>query len=362
METEHVNILVPIPIADHLWFLEILIGLAVLVGINYLFKKVVKHVRQRSLSKALDWRERLNYILFLPVHILLWILGVILVLEVTARRFEFSFFDGYLSAFRATGVVCVLAWVLLRWKKEMQHTLLNKDRAVQRLDAGFVHVLGKFLTIIVMIIAAMIILQLWGLDIGPLIAFGGIGAAGVAFASKDVIANFFGGLMLYITRPFMVGDQIVISERKLEGYVEEIGWYLTCVRDKEKRPVYLPNAIFSSGLVINNSRMTHRRIEQKIGVRFEDFSNIAAIADGIRASIAAHPAIDNHLPVLVVFNGFNEYTLDLYIDVYTLSTRYDQFLAVKQEVLMLAYDAILKQGGEVPCPLIQIKTELSSLS
>lgn len=361
METENVNILVPIPIADHLWYVEILIGLCVLVGINFLFKKVVKHVRHRSLYKAHDWREKLDAILFLPIHILLWILGVILVLEVAARRFEFSFFDGYLNAFRATGVVCVLAWVLLRWKKEFQYTLLHKDRTVQKLDRGFVHVIGKFLSILILLISAMIILQIWGLDIGPLIAFGGIGAAGVAFAAKDVIGNFFGGLMLHLTRPFVIGDQIVLNDRKVEGYVEEIGWYLTCVRDKEKRPVYLPNALFSTVLVINNSRMTHRRIEQTIGVRFEDFGNIAGIAEEVRVAIAAHPAIDTHLPVLVVLNAISAYTLDLYIDVYTLSTRYDQYLLVKQEVLMSAYRAIVSKGAEVPCPIMQIKTELATI-
>lgn len=358
MEMENASTLIPISPADPLWFLEIVIGLVVLVAINFLFKKLVKHVRQRSLSNVYSWRERLDHIFFLPVHILLWILGGILVLEVTGRHFEFSFFDGYLSAFRATGVVCIIAWILLRWKQEMQVSVLQKDRHTRKVDAGFVHVLGKILTIGIILIAAMIILQLWGLDIGPLIAFGGIGAAGVALAAKDVIANFFGGLMLYITRPFVIGDFIMLPDRNLEGHVEEIGWYLTSVRDKEKRPVYLPNAIFSSMLVINGSRMTHRRIEQKIGVRYEDYSKVSQIADEIRSAIAAHPAIDSHLPILVFFSAFNEYTLDLSIEAYTLTTRYDHYVALKQEVLLLVYDVVMAKGGEMPLPTIQVKGSL----
>ena len=117
----------------------------------------------------------------------------------------------------------------------------------------------------------MIVLQVWGLNLAPLIAFGGIGAAAIGFAGKDVIANFFGGLMLHINRSFMVGDLIQMPDSHLEGYVEEIGWYLTTVREKKKGRYTCPMR-FSRMRVINGARMTHRRIEEKIGVRYEDFS------------------------------------------------------------------------------------------
>jgi MscS family membrane protein len=343
---------------DHAWFWEILIGLLVLIAINYLLKKVIKHIRQRALSHVHNWKEKIDHIFLLPVSIMLWILGGILVVEVTGRRFEFSFFDGYLSTFRTTVVVLCISWVLLRWKKEVQHSFLEKGSFTKKIDTGFVHVLGKILTITVVLIAAMIILQLWGLNIGPLIAFGGIGAAAIGFAAKDMIANFFGGLMLYITRPFMIGDLILISERNLEGTVEEIGWYLTSVRDKDKRPVYLPNAIFSTVLVINSSRMTHRRIEEKIRIRYEDFGKIKEIVEEIRSTMIALPEIDSHLPVLIYLNKLSDFSLEVGIDVYTLATRYDQYLAVRQEILSLTYGVLLAKGAEIPCPAMEIKTSL----
>lgn len=349
------------PVADSLWFFEIVVGVLVLLAVNYLFKKIVKHVRHRSISISPDWKEKIDQIFFLPFQILLWILGGTLVAEILGRRFGFSFFENYIDAFRSTGFVICAAWVLLRWKAAVHKEFLNKDSGAFKVDRNFIYVTSKILSIIIIIISVMIVLQVWGLNIGPLIAFGGIGAAAIGFASKDVIANFCGGLMLHITRPFMVGDLIQLPDQHVEGYVEEIGWYLTSVRDKEKRPVYLPNSIFSNTLVINGSRMTHRRIEEKIGVRYEDFPKIPALIENIKQTISNHPDIDTHLPVLVVLNGFNQCTIDIYLDIYTLQTRYDKYLIVKHEILELVYKEVLQVGAEMPIPMMSIYGKIDDM-
>ncbi len=343
------------PMADRLWFFEIIIGILVLIAVNYIFKKIIKYVRHRSLSISHDWKEKIDQILYLPFQILLWILGGTLVIEVLGRRFDFSFFENYINAFRSTGFVLCVAWILLRWKTVIQRQFLNKDNHPRRVDAGFIHAAGKILSMIIVALSLMIVLQVWGLNIAPLIAFGGIGAAAIGFAGKDVIANFCSGLMLHINRPFMVGDSVYLPERNIEGHIEEIGWSLTTIRDKEKRPVYLPNATFSHAAVINASRMTHRRIEEKVELRYEDFARVPELVNKLKMAISSHPAIDTHLPILVVLNRFNPFTMDLYIDIYTLQTRYDQYLLVKHEILMLVYRELIDVGAEMPTPILSIK-------
>jgi MscS family membrane protein len=337
--------------ADKLWFFEVVVGILVLIAVNYAFKRIVRHVRYRSLSASLDWREKMDQIFFLPFHVLLWILGATLVTEVLGRRFDFSFFESYIDAFRSTGFVLCIVWVLLRWMRVVEKEVMSKDFKV---DVGFVHGVGKILSIVIIVIALMIILRVWGLDIVPLIAFGGIGAAAVGFAAKDVLSNFLGGLMLHINRPFVIGDFITLPGQNLEGNVEEIGWNLTTVRDKHKRPVYLPNSTFSQVMVVNSARMTHRRIEEKIGVRQEDFAKIPALVDAMKKAIAQHADIDSHLPVLVVLNGFGQSSLELYIDVYTLQTRYDKYQLVKQEILMLVYQEVQKAGAELAMSMMTV--------
>lgn len=344
---------------ESLWFLEIILGIGVLVAVNFLFKKVIKHIRQKSLSTTQGWREQIDHIFILPIHVLLWLLGITLVVEVLAMRFGFSFFENYLNSFRSSGVIACLAWIILRWKTAFQHTWINKDRRGKKLDAGFIHVISKILSVVVIVLTFLIILQIWGLNIVPLIAFGGIGAAAIGFAAKDVIGNFFGGLMLYINRPFMVGDLIILPDKHVEGHVEEMGWFLTCVRDKEKRPVYLPNATFSSIHVINSSRMTHRRIEEKIHIQHADFSKALTLTERLRERIASHPEIDAHLPLIVVFSTFTQNGIELYIDCYTLQTRYEKFLMVKQELMQHIYETLLAEDVNLSIPALHIEMQQS---
>lgn len=333
------------------WIAEIAIGIFVLVAIYFVLQKGLKQIRRHSLALEQSWKKELEGMIRWPVAIILWTMGAILVIEVLSKRFEFSFFDRYLEPFRTTVIVAALSWCLLRWKKTVQYTLLHNRSPV---DAGVVHVIGRILSIVILIIFAMIIMQVWGVNLGPLIAFGGIGAAAIGFAAKDVIGNFFGGLMLYMTRPFVPGDLVILPNQQIEGHVEEIGWYLTAIRDKDKRPVYLPNAIFSSTLVINSSRMTHRRILETISVRYSDFNAMNKLCQTLQAGISAHPSIDAHLPVLVHFNSLGAYSLDILIDVYTLATRYDQYLSLKQEILSLVYAQIKEAGADIPVPIMQI--------
>jgi MscS family membrane protein len=106
--------------------------------------------------------------------------------------------------------------------------------------------------------------------------------------------------------------------------------------------------------------MTHRRIEQKIGVRYADFSRIPEFVERLREAIGRHPAIDTHLPILVFLNGFTQLTLDLSIDIYTLETRYDKYLMVKHEILTLVYKELMEAGVEMPVPMLSIQGRLAT--
>lgn len=262
--------------------------------------------------------------------------------------------DRYLFKIFLSCLIIGSVWLFFRWKKGYQSNLLHPERRGKRLDAGFVHVLSKILSVSALVLSLLLLFQLWGVNMLPLITFGGIGAAGIAFAAKDVVANFFGGLMLHITRPFMIGDLILIPDRKVEGHVEEIGWSLTCVRDKDKRPLYLPNAIFSSIYVINCSRMTHRRIEEEIFVQHDAFNKIGAALEKMRAALSSHPDIDPHLPLLIVLHSFTQQHIKLYLDCYTLQTAYERYLQSKQELLSQLYSILRNEGIETKMASLQI--------
>ncbi len=337
------------------WIVEILVAVALLFVVNYALKHFVKYLRRRSISTTRDWKEKIEQIIYPPVYVILWIIGLGYTFGIVGERFGWFPEPNYLVPARTALITLCFAWLLLRWKKELQLSYKN-------VDPGISQILGRLSTIFILFLAVLIVLEVLGLNIMPLVAFGGVGAAAIGFAGKDVIANFFGGFMLYLTRPFTVGDQILLPSQQIEGHVEFIGWYLTSIRDKDKRPVYLPNAFFSTLLVINVSRMSHRRLEQKIGIRYEDISKIEEIVDKIRDMLNGHPEIDNHLPVIVAFGAFNAYSLDISIDAHCLATRLEEFSRVKQEILLRIYEIIMASGAEIPCPTTNVILSKHSLS
>ena len=121
------------------------------------------------------------------------------------------------------------------------------------------------------------ILQSLGVSVSGLLAFGGIGGIAVGFAARDLLANFLGGLSIYLDRPFTVGDWIRSPDREIEGTVEEIGWRMTRIRTFDQRPLYVPNSIFASVALENPSRMNNRRIYETLGIRYEDAACICLL-------------------------------------------------------------------------------------
>ena len=154
--------------------------------------------------------------------------------------------------------------------------------------------------------------------------------------------------MLSFTRPFVVGDQIIIPSISLEGPVEEIGWYLTVVRDKDKRPVYLPNAVFSNAIVINSSRMSHRRILDQLSLRFSDFDKVHSLLEKIREFLNNHPLVDSDIEPLVYLNSFKDTNLSIYLDVYVLPTKLGEYLSVRDEIYSEMYKLLEREGVKMP--------------
>ncbi len=254
----------------------------------------------------------------------------------------------YFGRFLSAVIVGVLAWLAMRWKHRLQKDVSERmQKKGEKIDVATVGIVGRLVSIAIFVLAALIILQTLGINVGPLLAFGGIGAAAVGFAAKDVIANFFGGFMLHFTRPFIKGEYVLLVKEGIEGSIEEIGWYLTAIRDQHKRPVYLPNALFSTALIVNISRMSHRHIQEKVQVSYTDLVKMPDFVTAIRKAIAQIAMIDQQLPILVGLQGFGESALVIEMRAYTCSNSFEEYLAARQEVLIVVERTIRELGGEL---------------
>ena len=218
------------------------------------------------------------------------------------------------------------------------------------MDRATADAITKLLRVSIIITALLVALQTLGFSISGVLAFGGIGGIAVGFAAKDLLSNFFGGLMLYLDRPFVVGEWIRSPDREIEGTVEDIGWRLTRIRTFDKRLLYVPNATFASITVENPSRMSHRRIYETIGLRYDDAPRVVAILDAIRTMLREHPDIDQSQTLMVNLNAFGPSSLDFFVYTFTRTTVWTEYHEVKERILVRIHEIIAEHGAEIAFP------------
>ena len=193
---------------------------------------------------------------------------------------------------RRVGVILLVAWFLIRFIRLAEQKLVAPSGIETTLDHTTISAFGKLIRLSIIITVSLVVMQSLGYSVSGVLAFGGIGGIAVGFAAKDLLANFFGGLMIYMDRPFKVGDWIRSPDKNIEGVVEDIGWRLTRIRTFDKRPLYVPNATFTNISVENPSRMSNRRIYETIGVRYCDIDTLSNILEDVRVMLSEHKDID----------------------------------------------------------------------
>ncbi|EBG1981198.1 mechanosensitive ion channel family protein [Salmonella enterica] len=212
--------------------------------------------------------------------------------------------------------------------------------------------IGSILNNAIEDIVAIVLLygEHFGMSLSGLLTFGGIGGIAVGMAGKDVLSNFFSGIMLYFDRPFSIGDWIRSPDRNIEGTVAEIGWRITRINTFDHRPLYVPNSVFSSISVENPGRMTNRRIKTVIGLRYEDADKIGLIVDAIRNMLQAHRDIDQKQTLLVYFNEFADSSLNIMVYCFTKTTVWQEWLAVQQDVYLKIIAIVQENGADFAFP------------
>lgn len=326
-----------------------LVVLAVVVA-NFVIGHVLKRLIAGARTTTLVWDDAALEALGRPLHVLVWLVGIAFAADMVGQHTDAPIFEA-VDPVRKIGVIALIAWTLTRLIANTEQAIIEHGtRQGKPADISTVSAIGKLLRITVIITTVLIALQSLGFSISGVLAFGGVGGIAVGFAAKDLLANFFGALMIYLDRPFAIGDWIRSPDKDIEGTVEDIGWRLTRIRRFDKRPLYVPNAIFTQISVENPSRMTHRRINETIGIRYDDLDKMQAITDDVRNMLIAHPDIADDQTMIVHFNAFNASSLDFFVYTFTHTTKWVEFHRVKQDVLLQVARIIDEHGAEIAFP------------
>lgn len=324
--------------------------------VNFFLKRFLNRLAiQLEKTKTL-WDDALLGAAYRPLRLFVWVMGLsvaaILLQRLSGENpssTEAAFF-ALVTPIRQVAVIVLSAWFLNGFIWRAEKNVIDPNRLAKPMDDTTASAVAKLLRMSVIITAALVVLQTLGYSVSGVLAFGGIGGMAVGFAAKDMLANFFGGLMIYMDRPFSVGDWVRSPDRSIEGTVEDIGWRLTRIRTFDKRPLYIPNATFTSVAVENPSRMTHRRIYETIGIRYDDVKQLPAIIEDVKQMLIEHDEIASDQTLIVNFNSYAASSLDFFVYTFTKTTNWIKFHEVKQDVLLKIMKIVEKHNAEFAFP------------
>ena len=333
-----------------------------LIGLSLLFIKNKLILLFTGISKktATDFDDIILKSIQKPLTYLIILVSLILISEALNSLFQiFEFFDTSKVIYLL--IVILISWTLLRI---LNGYYSNKSflRNLKESDDPMVveqtyEITIRIFKIIVIIITALTLMQEFGLSISGLLAFGGVGGLVIGLAAKDLLSNFFGGLMIFLDRPFKVGEFIKSPDRDIEGIVESIGWRLTVVRTFSKNVLYIPNSAFSNIVVENATRMTNRRINQIIGLRYDDLDKIPKIVDDVRIYLENHNDLDQSIKPFVYFQSFSASSCDFFIRAFTNTKDWREFLKIKEQVLYKVSEIINNHDAIIAFPTMTIEMD-----
>ena len=224
-----------------------------------------------------------------------------------------------------------------------------------KLDDQLVPIVRRSLKVFFYIIGLVLVLQNLGYSVGSLLAGVGIGGIAIAMASKDTVANLFGSLVIFLDKPFQIGDWIELGS--IEGTVEEVGLRTTRVRTFANSQITVPNAKFTTEAVNNWSRMKKRRIKMSVGLTYDTSPNrVEAAVNRIRQIIEDDPKIRTDF-YLVNFDNLGASSLDLFVYCFTETTNWADFMQAKQGFLLQIMRAVEELGLELAFPTQSLHIE-----
>jgi MscS family membrane protein len=337
-------------ILNYFWIIQaifIIVSTYVLVLIQeFIYKKLLPKTK---ISSSV-WSDSFFKALYTPLKTLLYFSGVIFAIYTALPNFIKLEEMTFLSIIHQVGSVIIVVWLLTRFSKEIELNLSKPRKGHKALNKTTLRAISQLMRLVVIVVAGLIIMQTCRIPITGIVAFGGVGGIAVGFAAKDLLANFFGGFMIFLDKPFSIGDWIRSSDKEIEGTVEHIGWRLTRIRTFDKRPLYVPNSVFSTIAIENPSRMSNRRIKAHIGIRYDDGAKLKKVLDDITEMLKNHPDIDTTKTLFVKMVEFGPYALIFQVYTFTKTTNWVEYQSIQQDVFLKIFDIIKNNDAQCAFP------------
>ena len=220
----------------------------------------------------------------------------------------------------------------------------------------------KAIKILILILGAAAVLELWGIKIGPIIAGLGLFGVAVALGAQDLFKNLISGILVLVERRFQVGDWIFV-EGVIEGTVENIGFRSTVVRRFDKSLATIPNFQFAEKAVINNSQTTNRRINWAIGLEYRTTGDqLLKIKSDIENFIKNNDLFckSGDTFISVKIDQFAASSIDIRLICFTKTNHYLEWMEVKDILAIEIKSIVEKNKASFAFPSTSIYVEKNS--
>ena len=331
------------------WVANFIVVLCITLFLQLIWRAFTKKTQKIINKTENDWDDIIWYALWRPMNWLIMLMGGSMALRVIAES-EQLLVSNYVPVVQKISILLLIGWAFWRLIYKAELTFVGYEHK----DTTTVTAIAKLAKLSIAVIISLSVIQTLGVSISGVLAFGGMGGLVVGMAAKDLLSNLFGALMVYMDKPFRVGDWIRSPDKSIEGTVESIGWRVTRIRTFDKRPLYVPNSLFTQIVVENPSRMSNRRIKETFGLRYSDINQVEPIIKAVREMLQNHPDIDKRQTLIVNFDYFNNSSLDFFIYTFTKTTNWILFHQIKQDVLLKVAKIVEMQGAEFAFPTRQL--------
>ena len=275
-----------------------------------------------------------------PLRLIPIILGAFFVFEYLELSGAFSTIAD--NIVRSLIAFCIF-WGFLRLVTPLSVVLTKLEKVF---TAAMVDWLVKAVRAALIFIGAATILQIWGIEVGPILAGLGLFGVAVALGAQDLFKNLIAGILIIAEKRFNKGDWIKV-DGTVEGTVETIGFRSTVVRRFDKAPVYVPNTKLSDSAVTNFTAMTHRRIYWQIGIDYRaSVDQLRQVRDGIEAYVLENDAFAKPpaVPLFVRIDKFSDSSIDIMLYCFTRTTDWGKWLEIKEELAYAIKDIVEGAG------------------
>ncbi|MCP4355698.1 MAG: mechanosensitive ion channel family protein [Proteobacteria bacterium] len=272
--------------------------------------------------------------------------------------FSFSIVTEYLSlsekySFMVIAIQKSLTIVIVFWLIHASIDLFSFKikRFLSVLSKEMVDWFLKALKVFIVFLTIASVLELWGIKVAPILAGLGLFGVAIALGAQDLFKNLIAGILIIAEKRFEKGEWIKV-DGTVEGTVEDIGFRSTKVIRFDKAPVFVPNSELSDNVVTNFSRMSHRRINFKIGVLYSTTTEqLRQITENINKYIQENDDFaKENITTFVKIESFSDSSIDIVVYCFTETTVWTDWLSIRESLICEIKTIVANAGTDFAYP------------